>query len=191
MADQRYATSLYNDIALSAPAFEIRWRSGDVNGQFTHSPPPTTIPTSTSESATSRSTGETESSSAPPTPSEAENKTTGDMPAGKIAGIVVGAAAAICAVLAAVCVMYFRRRHILTKTHRNSDAGRGHGDAAELDPGANPIAELQSEGPVKELDSNRPKQCSDHAAINVEPVELPGDSRLGSLSGVTERDWTY
>ncbi|KAJ4163612.1 hypothetical protein LMH87_005329 [Akanthomyces muscarius] len=172
MADQRYATSLYNDIALSAPAFEIRWRSGDVNGQFTHPPPPTTIPTSTSESATSRSTGETESSSAPPTPSEAENKTTGDMPAGKIAGIVVGAAAAICAVLAAVRVI-------------------GHGDAAELDPGANPIAELQSEGPVKELDSNRPKQYNDHAAINVEPVELPGDSRLGSLSGVAERDWTY
>lgn len=185
-ADQRYATSLYNDITLSAPAFEIRWRSGDVNGEFTHPPPP--VSTSTSELAASRSTGQTQSSggasSASPTPSGTEHKATGDVSAGKIAGIVTGAVAAMCAVLAAACILRvrFRRKYIFTKAQLKSEKGGDRGDAiAELDPGAGPIAELQSERPAKELDSNRPKQYDDYTAINKEPVEMPGDSILGSL----------
>lgn len=101
------------------------------------------------------------------------------MSAGRIVGIVIGAVVALCAV---PIMMHFWRKHTFT------EAVRGRDGAAELDSGTNPAAELPSEGLVKELDSNRPKQYGDHAAINREPVELPGDSRLASLPRVVEQD---
>lgn len=101
------------------------------------------------------------------------------MSAGKMAGIVIGAVVALCVV---PIMMHFWRKHTFT------EAVRGGDEAAELDPGTNPAAELPRERLVKELDSNRPKQYDDHAAINREPVELPGDSRLDSLFRVVEQD---
>ncbi|KAJ6781044.1 hypothetical protein PWT90_07229 [Aphanocladium album] len=193
MRARRFATSLYNDITLSAPAFEIRWRSGDVNGQFTH---PTSVPTRTSESATPKSTGRTDStnslSASPPSDAETGREDSSDMSAGKIAGIVVGASAAMCIIVAVAFIIRRRHKYGYTKAKlsRKADGNvaEGGGAAAELDDGAVAVVELQSEGLAKELDSNRPKQYDDHAAINSDPAELPGDStaRLQSCQCHTE-----
>lgn len=166
-------------MTLSAPAFEIRWRSADVNGQFTR--PPTTS-SSAPEPTVSRSTGQTvsNSSAASPVPSATAQKGPTNMSSGKIAGITIGAVIAICAMLAAAFRMHFRRKKVFGKAQPKTQGVRGRGEAAELEFVA-PLAELQSEGPVKELDSNRPKQYDDYAAVNKEPVELPGDTTLRTL----------
>ncbi|KAJ3474071.1 hypothetical protein NLG97_g10007 [Lecanicillium saksenae] len=180
-ADQRFATSLYNGITLSAPAFEIRWRSGDVKGQFTQ---PTSVPTKASESATFRSTRPTDSMHSPPTSLSSEAETGKEdrsgMSAGKIAGIVIGVGAAMCVIVAIVFIMQFRPKYgfIREKLSRKADrnVAEGGSAAAELADGTVAVVELHTDCHVRELDSNRPKQNDDRAAINSHPAELHGDS---------------
>lgn len=104
------------------------------------------------------------------------------MSAGRIAGIVIGAGAAMGIIAAVVFIVQFRRKHGSTWAQlkygkAGGDTAEGQSVVAELGHSAVPaIAELHAEGPVKELASNRPKQYDDFAAINTNPVEMPGDS---------------
>lgn len=181
-ADQRYAVSTYNDIILSAPAFEIRWRSVDVNGPLTAAHPTTTStydPAATSSPTLSNVRNSTSSIAT----SGDEQAASHGMPTGQIVGIVVGVTAAMCAGLGTAFVMWRRRQRNYDSVPR-ADAGSKEGHPAIATQSQNQplIAELQTEGPLAELASNRPKHYGLDTQINKDPVELPADTYIRRLS---------
>ncbi|VUC20072.1 unnamed protein product [Clonostachys rosea] len=132
-ADPKYAISEYDDLVLSAPAFEIRWRSEDVKTltgiqsssktvAFVKHGRPTTLATA-SQTSTSRATSETSSGSATPNSEQATSVSLSETSAisnpvqpnnspslSSIAGIVVGALLGILGMALVTVYLVFRIR---------------------------------------------------------------------------------
>ncbi|CAH0053565.1 unnamed protein product [Clonostachys solani] len=134
-ADPKYAISQYDDLVLSAPAFEIRWRSEDVKtltgyqsststktGSFVKHGRPTTL-TTASQTRTSLATSGTSSGIATPNSEQATSVSLSETPAisnptqssnspslSAIAGIVVGALLGILGVVLIAVYLVFRIR---------------------------------------------------------------------------------
>ncbi|KAL7807097.1 hypothetical protein V8C26DRAFT_439708 [Trichoderma gracile] len=169
--DQRYAVSNYDGTILSAPAFEIRWRSADVSNamrstEFNPPGAPTLTPTSTFGVSTSRlittsdvltteftsslptssTTTESTSSSASNSPPPGSRLT---LSPGTIAGVTVGSCLGLLAVASAITFLFLRRRRRYQGPRRlTEDAGTwgqqdAHKDATELPISQRP-AELEN-----------------------------------------------
>ncbi|KEY65684.1 hypothetical protein S7711_11162 [Stachybotrys chartarum IBT 7711] len=122
--DQRYATSNFDGTILSVPAFEIRWRTEDLDMATRNTPapvvrtslPPTTLPAASASEASlepSSNAGQTprlslaadESTTASPAPA-----TSFPFTSGAIAGIVVGAAVGLLVLILLVVYLAVRNR---------------------------------------------------------------------------------
>ncbi|TFB02878.1 hypothetical protein CCMA1212_005250 [Trichoderma ghanense] len=165
--DQRFALSNYDGTILSAPAFEIRWRSADVSNamrstEFNPPGAPTPRPISTAPVSTSRftSTSEvltTDFTSSLPTPStttESLSSSASSTPPpgpilalspGTIAGVTVGSCLGLLAVASAITFLLLRRRRRYQGPRRlTEDTGPwGQKDATELPVSQRP-AELEN-----------------------------------------------
>ncbi|KAL6801254.1 hypothetical protein GGI42DRAFT_343301 [Trichoderma sp. SZMC 28013] len=134
--DQKYAVTNYDGTTLSAPAFEIRWRSADLAHAIRTTemfPPgiPTPFPTSTSDSSTYKRITTTSSSNifvtAAPTPtlpisstivqfssasvsSSTPSKPNWALTPGTIAGIVVGSCLGLLVAASAITFLFLHRR---------------------------------------------------------------------------------
>ncbi|KAL6876881.1 hypothetical protein J3F83DRAFT_426731 [Trichoderma novae-zelandiae] len=131
--DQRFAVSNYDGTILSAPAFEIRWRSADISHamrstEFNPPGAPTPKPTSTRDVSTSRSTATADvpttdfTSSLPTslTTTESSSSSSVSLPPpsgsasalrpGTIAGVTVGSCLGLLAVASAIAFLFLRRR---------------------------------------------------------------------------------
>lgn len=169
--DQRYAVSNYDGTILSAPAFEIRWRSADVSNAMrsTEFNPPgaptprqtSTVGVSTSSFVTTSEVLTTQFSSSLPTsstPTESTSSSASDSPApgpsltlspGTIAGVTIGSCLGLLAVASAITFLFLRRRRRYQGPRRlTEDTGTwgqqdAHKDATELPVSQRP-AELEN-----------------------------------------------
>ncbi|OTA06376.1 hypothetical protein A9Z42_0071150 [Trichoderma parareesei] len=169
--DQRYAVSNYDGTILSAPAFEIRWRSADVSNAMrsTEFNPPgaptprqtSTVGVSTSSFITTSEVLTTQFTSSLPTsstPTESTSSNASDSPAlgpsltlspGTIAGVTIGSCLGLLAVASAITFLFLRRRRRYQGPRRlTEDTGTwgqqdAHKDATELPVSQRP-AELEN-----------------------------------------------
>jgi hypothetical protein len=163
---------MYDGTTLSAPAFEIRWRSDDVRGPG--AVPPATESTE-SLSASTQNTGPVPSS---PT-SDSQVQDTGvsegsrniktDSP-GRIAGIVTGSLLGCCLLLVGTYIFWRRRRRNLAKMSGSFGATT---DSEPMRQRQDSVAELHDNavGP-RELSAD--SQHSNRVRpSHISPVELP------------------
>ncbi|KAK3182523.1 hypothetical protein K4F52_006163 [Lecanicillium sp. MT-2017a] len=177
--DQRYATSMYDGTTLSAPAFEIRWRSDDVRGPGAVPPAMTSSnlpPTSSADATAVTSVTRSVSSGVNLDTSQGEGGGASTS-SGKVAGIVVGSvlACSLCAV-GAVLVWQRRRRRRRQKIDKVPEGSETTSEPMNRDQHS--VAELHDKaaGP-RELEGNScPADARhSHISLNKSPIELPAD----------------
>lgn len=192
----RFATTEYDGTTLSAPAFEIRWRSEDLAesgedipwpGELTTETTPTLVSiestesietVSSTKSATNTSTPPTTTASTPPESSAASPGSSPPMTIGSIAGVAIGASVGtLLAALLTIWIIRHRQRQKPTQTSedRTSENNGPTATIAEADSNQPPM-ELHPEpiGP-RELES---------APVSPESGEFPRLLEVISLNEV-------
>lgn len=170
----RYATTAYDGTTLSAPAFEIRWRSEDLQTGGMDVPWPT-LGTQTSQASIPITLGTWESSSTqtptstpsptpatrqsqssewpvPPSPPPAETPSSA-LTTGSIAGIAVGTSFGTLVTVLIIIYLTMRRRRRASKSAPSSDSNDQQAPSYAVSPNQPPV-ELHPEsmGP-RELES--------------------------------------
>ncbi len=178
--DQRYATSMYDGTTLSAPAFEIRWRSYDVRGPGAVPPVATSsnvLGKSSQDAKTTTSSASSISNVANTVSTQSTERVKPTSP-GKIAGVVVGSVVACCLCVVGAVLVWQRRRRRLNMAKAPDSVNtitetisftQNHCSVAELhDKDAGP-RELGGDS----LHANGVRRP--YISLNKSPIELPAD----------------
>ncbi|UNI24828.1 hypothetical protein JDV02_010544 [Purpureocillium takamizusanense] len=160
--DQRFATLESSGTVISAPAFEVRWRSEDLKGMGQSQPLPggTTgpvlatkggVPTAT-VTLSNTTDGSTAGSGATATTSRTESDTgSAGIEAGVVAGIAVGCALAAF-VLALAIVFLFRYRRQKQKEGANAASNADDREPGLIPPAPGGVAEVDGATAIAEAD---------------------------------------
>lgn len=166
--DQRYATTVFANTVLSAPAFEVRWRSEDLKHGTAKSPGPgasISLPTRTvildgpASRMNSVHTAATTVTTTPTpivvTTTAAASESTAPAPGatplgpGYVAAIAVGTAFGALALVLAVLLWTLRRRSRAREEALSSGDSVVHGTVEGLEPA---VSQQQSQGPPAEME---------------------------------------